>query len=282
MRPADALDRIVYLLDRTLAEGQKVRACARARDVVDEVGDDEVERLHAHGDLTDLPGIGPTTARVIAEALDGGVPSYLAELEATTTIPDGDGAGMRGALRGDCHTHSTWSDGGASIEKMARTAMALGHEYMVLTDHSPRLTIAHGLSADRLRRQLDEIVVSSDKQRFAFDDTGTRIRANQGRPARPAGRAGRGRGGHGRGRSPVPGQRQRRLARRSRAAALPHQGDLRGRGGRQGMTRRRPTFVTACGSRGWAGAMWAGRWPPGSSRPATRWCSEPGTRPGAT
>ena len=157
MRPADALDRIVYLLDRALAEGQKVRAFARARDVVDEVGDDEVERLHAHGDLTDLPGIGPTTARVIAEALDGGVPSYLAELEATTTIPDGDGAGMRGALRGDCHTHSTWSDGGASIEKMARTAMALGHEYMVLTDHSPRLTIAHGLSADRLRRQLDEI-----------------------------------------------------------------------------------------------------------------------------
>lgn len=157
MRPADALDRIVYLLDRALAEGQKVRAFARARDVVDEVGDDEVERLHAHGDLTDLSGIGPTTARVIAEALDGGVPSYLAELEATTTIPDGDGAGMRGALRGDCHTHSTWSDGGASIEKMARTAMALGHEYMVLTDHSPRLTIAHGLSADRLRRQLDEI-----------------------------------------------------------------------------------------------------------------------------
>ncbi|HEX6419917.1 MAG TPA: PHP domain-containing protein, partial [Acidimicrobiales bacterium] len=163
MRPADALDRIVYLLDRDLAESQKVRAFARARDVVEEVGDDEVERLHAHGDLTDLPGIGPTTARVIAEALDGGVPSYVAELEVRTQIPAEDGAGVRAALRGDCHTHSTWSDGGASIEKMARTAMVLGHEYMVLTDHSPRLTVAHGLSADRLRRQLDEIEALNER-----------------------------------------------------------------------------------------------------------------------
>ena len=40
---------------------------------------------------------------------------------------------------------------------MARTAIALGHEYMVLTDHSPRLTIAHGLTAERLQAQLDEV-----------------------------------------------------------------------------------------------------------------------------
>ena len=62
---------------------------------------------------------------------------------------------MRAALKGDCHTHSTWSDGGASIETMARTAMALGHEYLVLTDHSPRLTVAHGLDRERLREQLE-------------------------------------------------------------------------------------------------------------------------------
>jgi putative hydrolase len=53
--------------------------------------------------------------------------------------------------------HSTWSDGGALIEDMAATAMALGHEYMVLTDHSARLTIAHGLSEQRLSTQLEEI-----------------------------------------------------------------------------------------------------------------------------
>jgi putative hydrolase len=162
VRPADALDRIVYLLDRALAEQQKVRAFARARDVVDEVGDDEVERLHAAGKLTDLPGIGPSTGKVIAQALDGAVPDYLAQLEQETVIESGEGAELRAALRGDCHAHSTWSDGGASIERMARTAMALGHEYMVLTDHSPRLTIAHGLDAERLRAQLDEVAALNE------------------------------------------------------------------------------------------------------------------------
>jgi putative hydrolase len=157
MRPADALDRIVYLLDRALAEGQKVRAFARARDVVEAEGDEAIADLHAAGKLTDLAGIGPTTARVIAEALDGEVPGYLAVLETETVIEPGEGAGLRAALRGDCHTHSTWSDGGASIEKMARTAIALGHDYMVLTDHSPRLTVAHGLTAARLKDQLVEV-----------------------------------------------------------------------------------------------------------------------------
>jgi putative hydrolase len=162
VRPTDALDRIVYLLDRALAESQKVRAFARARDVVGEAGDDEVERLHRAGKLTDLPGIGATTAKVIAQALDGAVPDYLATLEDDTVVPLGEGGELRAALRGDCHTHSTWSDGGAPIEKMARTAVALGHDYMVLTDHSPRLTIAHGLNAERLRAQLDEVAALNE------------------------------------------------------------------------------------------------------------------------
>ena len=163
MRPTEALDRIVYLLDRVLAESPKVRAFVRARDVVAEVGDDEVERLHAAGKLTDLPGIGATTARVVAQALDGEVPDYLAHLEDETVLPVGEGAALRAALRGDCHLHSTWSDGGAPIEKMARTAIDLGHEYMVLTDHSPRLTIAHGLNAERLRAQLDEVAALNEQ-----------------------------------------------------------------------------------------------------------------------
>jgi putative hydrolase len=66
----------------------------------------------------------------------------------------GAAADLRRALRGDCHTHSTWSDGGSPIDEMARAARDLGHEYMVLTDHSPRLTVAKGLSAERLREQL--------------------------------------------------------------------------------------------------------------------------------
>ncbi len=147
----------MYLLDRTLAPAPKVRAFLRAAEVVAEVERGELERLHRDGKLTELPGIGDSTGRAIAEALDGVVPSYLQRLEEETVISVGEGAAIRAALRGDCHTHSTWSDGGAPIETMARAAMALGHEYIVMTDHSPRLTIARGLSPERLAAQLEEI-----------------------------------------------------------------------------------------------------------------------------
>ena len=58
--------------------------------------------------------------------------------------------GLRAALRGDCHTHSDWSDGGSPPREMAEAARDLGHEWIALTDHSPRLTVANGLSAERL------------------------------------------------------------------------------------------------------------------------------------
>ena len=163
--PAEALDRIVYLLDRALEEGPKVRAFLRAAEVVRETGDDEIRRLHAEGRLKDLAGIGDTTARVIAEALDGKVPSYLEHLESETVLDDGDEevAKLRRALRGDCHVHSRWSDGGASIETMALAARSLGHDYIVMTDHSPRLTIAHGLNRERLLEQLDEIAALNEQ-----------------------------------------------------------------------------------------------------------------------
>jgi putative hydrolase len=157
MRPVEALDRVVYLLDRTLAESRKIRAFLRAREVAAEVGDDELVRRRRDGTLTELAGIGPVTATIITEAVDGEIPAYLAELEDKTVLPIGEGAELRAALRGDCHSHSLWSDGGAPIEKMARTAQALGHEYLVMTDHSPRLTVAHGLTAKRLQQQLEEI-----------------------------------------------------------------------------------------------------------------------------
>jgi putative hydrolase len=161
--PAEALDRVVYLLDRSLAASQKVRAFIKARDLAEELGPDELAARHAAGTLTKLKGIGPATASVIAETLDGQVPAYVTKLEAETAIDPGEGRALWAALKGDCHSHSTWSDGGASIEKMARTAQALGHEYLVLTDHSPRLTVAHGLSRERLKAQLDEIHQLNEK-----------------------------------------------------------------------------------------------------------------------
>jgi DNA polymerase (family 10) len=60
-------------------------------------------------------------------------------------------------IRGDLHVHTKASDGRASIEEMAVTARGRGHAYLAITDHSKRVTIAHGLDADRLSRQIDEI-----------------------------------------------------------------------------------------------------------------------------
>lgn len=157
LSPAEALDRVVYLKDRALEESRRVMAYAKARDLVLELGDEEIERRHAAGTLQELPGIGPSTAKVIRLALDGGIDEHLAELEASTAIQPGAGAELRAALKGDLHSHTYWSDGSRSVEEMARTAMALGHEYLVISDHSPRLTVAHGLNRERLLAQLDEI-----------------------------------------------------------------------------------------------------------------------------
>lgn len=94
------------------------------------------------------------------------MPGYLekVEREAAGPLAEG-GAGLRELLRGDCHLHSDWSDGGSPIEEMGRTAARLGHAWAVLTDHSPGLTVANGLSPERLRGQL--AVVAALNERWA-------------------------------------------------------------------------------------------------------------------
>jgi putative hydrolase len=156
-RALDALDRAVYLMDRALAPTQKVRAFRNAADVVADLPTDELVELVRTDRLTELDGIGPSTGSVIADAVQQRTSAYLDKLERQSRIDPGEGVEIRAALRGDCHSHTTWSDGGASVEQMVRTAMSLGHDYLVVTDHSPRLTIAHGLSPERLESQLDEI-----------------------------------------------------------------------------------------------------------------------------
>jgi len=60
-------------------------------------------------------------------------------------------------LKGDLHNHTTWSDGSASIEEVALKAKSMGWNYIAITDHSKRLTVANGLTEERLEKQIAEI-----------------------------------------------------------------------------------------------------------------------------
>jgi putative hydrolase len=154
--PVTALRRISYLLERDGADTYKVRAFRNAARALEPISEAELAELAARKRLQSIPGVGKSTALAITEALAGEVPAYLATLETEppSITLDAPAEALLGQLRGDCHSHSDWSDGGSTIREMAEAARGLGHSYLVLTDHSARLTVAHGLDATRLRQQL--------------------------------------------------------------------------------------------------------------------------------
>ncbi len=156
--PLEALERIASLLARTGAPRYKAEAFRNAAATVARISDEDLRTVAEAGRLKDLPGIGARTEQVILQALADQVPAYLHDLETGAAEPDTSRADeVMAALRGDLHLHSDWSDGGGTIERMARRARDLGHDYIALTDHSPSLRVANGLSTERLREQLDVV-----------------------------------------------------------------------------------------------------------------------------
>ncbi|WP_026925987.1 PHP domain-containing protein [Granulicoccus phenolivorans] len=155
MDPVAALREIGYWLERARADTHRIKAYRRAAETLTELSGEQRAAHERAGDWGTLAGIGPKTATIIGQSLAGDVPPYLAELREAGAVPLATGGEqVLAARRGELHMHSTWSDGGSSLEEMAVTAAGLGLEYAAITDHSPRLKVARGLSAARLREQV--------------------------------------------------------------------------------------------------------------------------------
>jgi putative hydrolase len=161
VKPLDALNQIAFRLERNGADTFKVQAFRRAARAIKGMPDEDLRALAKAGRLQSIEGVGKSTAQVVAEALEGNVPAYLTKIDKDLTkddlVVDGAAAELLESLRGDCHSHSDWSDGGSPILEMAEAARDLGREYLVLTDHSARLTVAHGLNEERLSEQLEVV-----------------------------------------------------------------------------------------------------------------------------
>ncbi|MGC4936012.1 PHP domain-containing protein [Gordonia sp. DT30] len=172
--PSAALSRIAWLLERRRESTYRVEAFRRAAHAAAQLDTADLRTRSEAGTLTAIAGIGKTTAAVIVDALAGRVPGYLSRLQdEESPYPAGPATDLVAAARGDCHAHTDASDGGAPLDEMAEAATAFGLEWLAITDHSPRLTIANGLSAERLSGQIDAIGRYND-------DPGTTIRLLRG------------------------------------------------------------------------------------------------------
>jgi len=149
MDAVDALLQIATLLERERASRYRAKAFRQAAAVLESLPEDV---LHDPARLRAQKGIGDSTFEVIRQAQEGRVPDYLSELRGE--VEPEQVSALRSRLRGDLHSHTDWSDGTTPIETMVAAARALGHEYLAITDHSPRLRVARGLSAERLREQI--------------------------------------------------------------------------------------------------------------------------------
>lgn len=149
--------------------------------------------VHA-GTLQDVPFVGPSSARIIAELVgQGGSPTveaavakspqaakvaagralrghFLSHVASVQALTENDDPLLvsKAAYRGDFQMHSTWSDGAERIEGMVKAALALGHSCLAITDHSHGLAVARGMSMADVVRQHSEIDRINNRYRGRF------------------------------------------------------------------------------------------------------------------
>lgn len=152
--PVAALSEIAYLLERGGGESRKALAFRRAAETLAGLAPEDRAARDRGRSWAELPGIGPTTAKVIAQASDGLVPDYLADVRAAAAAFEAEAGPLLGAIRGELHAHTDASDGYAPLRAMVDAARAMGREYLAITDHSPHLKVAGGLDAERLAGQV--------------------------------------------------------------------------------------------------------------------------------
>ncbi len=163
--PVEALRETAFWLERERASTYRVKAFRAAAAALGELDAGEIARRAEDGRLGRMKGLGPRTTVVVEQALADEVPGYLADLRERNATPLAEGGReLRALLRGDLHSHTDWSDGGSSVEEMADAAAWVGREYQAITDHSPRLTVANGLSITQLEQQL-RVVAAVDESR---------------------------------------------------------------------------------------------------------------------
>ena len=116
----------------------------------------DLQALHAASALETIPRVGSGIAKVLTELLETGHSTYLDRLREAAPPIQPVSLDLQ-SYRGDLHAHSDWSDGKVPLPAMVAAAQQRGYGYIAITDHSPRITVVHGLDGARLREQRREL-----------------------------------------------------------------------------------------------------------------------------
>jgi DNA polymerase (family 10) len=158
--PAESYGAALAYFTGSKAHNVSLREVAKKRDL----------KLSEYGLFCDEASVAGATEESIFEALglpwippemreDAGEVEAAQEHRLPTLVALGD-------IRGDLHCHTNYSDGSMPLEDVLKEAESLGYEYIAVTDHSQGVRYAHGVEAERLRRQWEEIAALSGTRRI--------------------------------------------------------------------------------------------------------------------